>query len=178
MQHIISCSAFCWCYNIIIFFHSMRDNFILQILQYNVQKWENVMQMSLLNNSRIQNFNIITRQEFWHNDFTKTSYNLESSSFHLIYHSSNTTRMCFYVNKYINSSTWSIKRNEEDIASIRVKVNAGEKQKELIIHNIYNLCSIFILFIDSLSILSQLTETLTALRKHLIVSDFNLHHFY
>ena len=71
-----------------------------------------------------------------------------------------------------------MKHNEKDIESIHLRVNTEVKQTELIIHNIYNSCSISTSFTGSPSTLPQLAEALAAPGEHLVVGDFNLHHPY
>lgn len=83
----------------------MKDNTILNILQYNVRKRGDAVQVPLLNDIRVQEFDIIAIQEPWRNGFAAKTYNPGNSHFHLVYCPEEATRVCLYVNKCIDPST-------------------------------------------------------------------------
>jgi len=75
----------------------------LQILQYNVHKFRNKMMIVLLHEKKIKNYDILILQEFWWFDDIFRAYCLAIVNFML---KNNEDRICFYINKRINSNIW------------------------------------------------------------------------
>ncbi len=75
----------------------------LWILQYNVHKFRNKMMIALLHEKKIKNYDILILQElWWFNDIFK-AYCSAMIDFTL---KNNKDRICFYINKKIDSNIW------------------------------------------------------------------------
>ena len=86
-------------------------------------------------------------------------------------------RTCIYVNKRLKYNQWTIKTIETDICSIKVQIRSsnGEIQTLRLI-NVYNSCSLSIIFTEESSIISRLNEIIKNDYEQLIVENFNLHY--
>ena len=71
------------------------------ILQYNVQKSKDKVMAPLLEDPRVQAYDILAIQEPWNNPFMETTYNPRNSCFYLVYPPGK-GRACFYINKKLN----------------------------------------------------------------------------
>lgn len=80
----------------------MRDTKSLTILQYNVRNNRVSTMIPLLADTRIQNYNIIAIQEPWHNPLAPTTLSSYQSGFYLLYCPEGNTRVCFYINNFID----------------------------------------------------------------------------
>lgn len=153
----------------------------LQIIQYNVQKRLDAVQIPFLNDPIVQKFDIIAIQEPGRNRSACGTYNPSNLKFHLVNHPGQLFRTCFYIDKDIDPTTWSIEQTEDDFCSIRIitQSNAGETQTTRI-HNINNPSPISTTSTDSPTTLYTLAETLTKYTEdtHIVVGDLNLHHPY
>ncbi len=72
-----------------------------QILQYNVHKFRNKIMIILLYEKKIKNYDILILQEFWWFDDIFKAYCSATVNFIL---KNNEDRICFYINKRINSN--------------------------------------------------------------------------
>lgn len=105
-----------------------------------------------------------------------TTHNPIPQHFELAYHDHKKTRVCFFVNRRIEASCWSVLHHTPDLSTLQL--HWGEEEKEMIaIHNTYN----------SIPSLEPSNSTLPALREalerwrhveQLVVGDLNLHHPY
>ncbi len=87
----------------------------LWILQYNVHKFRNKMMIMLLHEKKIKNYDILILQEFWwFNDIFK-AYCSAIVDFTL---KNNEDRICFYINKRINSNIWHSTWHFKDVNTI------------------------------------------------------------
>ena len=134
--------------------------------------------MLLFADLTVKKFDILTIQKPWRNVFVTTSYNSSSFDFHLAYHATENARICFYVNIKINTNTWKIKHYSNDFITFVLYTHSEHLDKVINIHNIYNSFSVSYDSIDSFTTLHNLTNALDASKKHLIVENFNLYHFY
>ncbi len=99
--------------------------------------------------------------------------------FHLMKDSSSQARTCIYVNKYLKLDQWVMKIIELNICSIKLQTsNSKDEIQTLWFINIYNSCSLSIIFTEESSTISRLNELIKNDCKQLIVEDFNLHHSY
>ena len=73
----------------------------LSILQYNVMRSKNKVMASLLQDERIQVFDLIAIQEPWKNSTVNTTHHPCGQYFDLVYLDEPDTRTCFLVNKRI-----------------------------------------------------------------------------
>jgi hypothetical protein len=103
-----------------------------------------------------------------------TTHNPIPQHFELSYYDSKKTRVCFFVNKRIDSRRWTVRHHTDDVRTL--ELTWGEEEEELIaIHNVYN----------PMPSLEPTNSAITALQEALhrwshmeqiVVGDFNLHH--
>src|ERR1700723_2583409 len=110
----------------------------LRILQYNVNHGKETTLASLLQDPQCKDFDVLAIQEPWRNPFITTGYNTQASGFHLAYPPLLLTRVCFYINKRLNISQWTVTNHNEDIQTLTVKTKASGAGETLQIHNVYN----------------------------------------
>lgn len=92
----------------------------LRILQYNVQKSREVVLASLFRDPGVLKYDILAIQEPWRNPFIDTSYHPLKEHFQLTYLADAGTRVCFYINKRIDPSTWNVSYVSKDIISLKI----------------------------------------------------------
>lgn len=107
----------------------------LRILQHNVSKPKDVALASLFQNSNVLEYDVLAIQEPWRNPFMATSYHPLKTYFHLAYLADDMTRVCLYINKRIDSSTWTILFIAPDI--ICMKISDPQSSKRVHIFNVY-----------------------------------------
>ncbi len=104
-------------------------------------------------------------------------FSLTHNFFHLVKDSSSQARTCIYVNKHLKLDQWVMKIIELNICSIKLQTsNLKDKIQTLRFINVYNSCSLSIIFIEESSIISHLNELIKDDCEQLIVENFNLHH--
>ena len=140
----------------------------LRILQYNVQKSRDVVLASLFKDRRILEYDILAIQELWRNPFINTSYYPLKRHFHLTYLEDSSTRVCLYINKRLDPSTWSVTYTTKDIISL--KIRNPNSRTTVHLYNIYNKVGT-----DTLSALAEAMDNESP-HDFLILGDFNLHH--
>ncbi len=97
--------------------------------------------------------------------------------FHLVRNSSFQARTCIYVNKHLKLNQWVMKIIELNICSIKLQTsNSKDEIQTLRLINIYNSCSLSIIFTEESSTISRLNKLIKDDCKQLIVKNFNLHH--
>ena len=154
----------------------MMKQFFLQILQYNIRKSLKI-QKSFLINKEIHKFNIIIIQKQSCNINISQMFNSIHSFFHLIENLSFQTRTCIYINKHLKLNQWTVKTMKLNICSIKLLSNSSDDETLMLqIINIYNSCSLFIIFMKESFTISHLNELIKDDCKQLIVKDFNMHH--
>jgi exonuclease III len=147
----------------------MTEQQELRILQYNVQKSRDVVLASLFQDRWITEYDILAIQEPWRNTFIATSYHPLKAHFQLIYPQEDDTRVCFYINKRIDASTWNISAITKDL--IALEITHPVRYHKLSIINVYNEVGT--------STLQDLREFVTSLgsdHEIILLGDFNLHH--
>ncbi len=106
-------------------------------------------------------------------------FSLTHNFFYLVRDSSFQVRTCIYVNKHLKFDQWAIKIIESNICSIKLQTsNLKDKIQMLQLINIYNSCSLFIIFTEESFTISRLNELIKDDCEQLIVEDFNLHHLH
>ncbi len=75
----------------------------LWILQYNIHKFRNKMMIALLHEKKIKNYDILILQELWWFDDIFKAYCSTIVDFML---KNNENKICFYINKRIDSNIW------------------------------------------------------------------------
>ena len=87
----------------------------LWILQYNVHKFRNKMMIMLLHEKKIKNYDILILQEFWWFNDIFRAYCSATVDFML---KNNEDKICFYINKKINSNIWYSTWHFKDVNTI------------------------------------------------------------
>jgi hypothetical protein len=154
----------------------MITQLILSILQYNVRNNKNDVMISLLIDSKIKKYDILTIQKSWRNVYVLTSYNLFTIDFHLTYDQENNVRVCFYINVKLNVNCWSIDFVFFYVYIIKLKIATNKMQRNIHIHNVYNAFSISYAFLELFIIFTIIERLLQDDANHILLSDFNLHH--
>ncbi len=149
----------------------------LWILQYNVHKFRNKIMIVLLHEKKIKNYNILILQEFWQFNDIFRAYCSATVNFML---KNNKDRICFYINKKIDSNIWYSIWHFKDVNTITLQTlinDAQMTQKAIHIHEAYNLSLRNHKIIHEKENLSNIEKTLHMLKESILVEDFNLHHF-
>lgn len=146
----------------------------LSILQQYVMKSRDKVMATLLRDRRITNYDVLAIQEPWRNPFMHTTHHPIPQHFELAYHNHLKTRVCFFVNKRIDSSLWSVTHHTPDLASLHLRWGE-EGTQEIIIHNVYNPIPTSD---PTNSTLPALQEAMGRWRQaeQIVMGDFNLHH--
>ena len=124
----------------------------------------------LFENDKILNIDIIALQEQWRNTRDQTIYHARKYFFHLLYSENDKTRVCFFINKRIDQSTWTYTTNGPDIISLHLNL----PDRCIHIHNIYNPVNAEKIN-TSISILKH-GLTAHPNKEQIALGDFNLHH--
>jgi endonuclease/exonuclease/phosphatase family metal-dependent hydrolase len=150
----------------------------LQILQYNVYKSKDIVLVLLLEDPRIQQFDMILVQEPWYNPHVQASYNLARSNFYLLFQPHKETRVAVYISKSIPTTDWSIRYITPDLSALDITVQFTDLVRTLRIYNIYNPPPSSTLDNTGPSTLPDLARDLQEHpHEHTIVlGDINLHH--
>jgi hypothetical protein len=83
------------------------------------------------------------------------------------------------VHAYNSFKQWTMKTIESNICSIKLLThNSDDETQVLWLINVYNSCSLSIIFTKKSSTISWLNELIKDDCKHLIMKDFNLHHLH
>ncbi len=147
-------------------------------LQYNIRKLLKI-QESFLINREVHKFNIVIIQKQKCNINDLQSFSSAHNFFHLVKNSSSQLRTCIYVNKHLRLNQWTVKTVELNICLIRILTcNTDDEMQMLKLLNIYNLNSLFIIFIEKFLTISRLNELLKNDYEQLVMKDFNLHHLH
>ena len=154
----------------------MTNQIFLQILQYNIRKSLKI-QKSFLIDREVCKFNIIVIQKQNRNINTLQTFSLIHNFFYLVKDSSSQAKTCIYVKKCLKLNQWVMKIIELNICLIKLQTsNSKDEIQMLQLINIYNLCSLSIIFTEESSTISRLNKLIKNDCKQLIVEDFNLHH--
>ncbi len=117
-------------------------------------------------------YDILAIQEPWRNPFQHTTNHRLAQHFELYYFPYKETRMCFFINKRLALSSWSVTIHSIDFITLELKTNDN---RIIHIHNVYNPCQTS----DNLSRLGEIQKVLQESRRnieHIFLGDFNLHH--
>jgi hypothetical protein len=136
--------------------------------------------ISLLVDKNIQDYDVIAIQKSWWNSFASISLSNNQSDFHLLYKSENDIKICFYVNEQINIESWKIEYSTIDLSVLKIIVKEVEKDTKMIrIRNVYNSSLISYTSKDNSFTLSKIMRFIveTFNDHHILLKDFNLHHF-
>ncbi len=163
------------------FWFFMKNTNVLIILRYNVRN-ENIRTMiSLFANKNIQNYDVIAIQKLWRNSFVSISLNNNQNDFHLLYKSKDDIKIYFYVNDQINIDNWKFEYFTIDFSVLKMIVKEVEKNTKIIrIHNVYNSSLVSYTSKNNSFTLSKIMRIIveTFDDHHILLNDFNLHHFF
>jgi hypothetical protein len=151
----------------------MTTQFIFAILQYNVKNEKKNTMMSLLIDSRIKKYDLLTIQKSWRNVCVLTSYNSFNIDFHLLYEDTKNVKTCFYVNIRLHVDHWSMSYVFDDVCTIRIKMT---NDKWINVHNVYNVSFNFYTTRNALTIIKIVKNCFNNDEKHVLLKEFNLHH--
>ncbi len=164
----------------------------LNILQYNVRKSGNRVMAPLLADPRVSHFFLLAIQEPFHNSFNYSTHNPSYTSFHLFHPGVEKLRVCFFINKSVNATSWSGDFPSPDYGYLQLK-SMVPGARDIIIHNIYrpqgssSFISNFSQDSDSSDLFSAAANTsdvfsllhntlLDTSAEHILLGDLNLHH--
>jgi hypothetical protein len=159
----------------------MKNTNVLIILQYNVRNERIRTMISLFVDKNIQDYDVIAIQRFWRNSFTSISLSNNQNDFHLLYKSKDDIKICFYVNDQINIDNWKIEYFTIDFSVLKLIVQEVEKNTKMIrIHNVYNSSFISYTSKNNSFTLSKIMRIIveTFDDHHILLNDFNFHHFF
>jgi hypothetical protein len=151
----------------------MTTQITFAILQYNVRNDKEDTMMSLLIDSRIKEYDLLTIQKSWRNVCVSTSYNSFNIDFHLLYENSKNVKTCFYVNIRLHIDHWSIRYVFDDVCIIRIKMT---NNKWINVHNVYNVSLSSYTTRSMLIVIETMKNCLNDDEKHILLENFNLHH--
>jgi hypothetical protein len=129
--------------------------------------------MSLLIDSRIKEYDLLTIQKSWRNACVSTSYNSFNIDFYLLYEDTKNVRTCFYVNTRLHVDHWSMNYVFDDVCTIRIKMT---NNKWINVYNVYNISFNFYTTRSALIVIKTVKDCLNDDEKHILLKDFNLHH--
>ncbi len=130
--------------------------------------------ISLLIDSRIKKYDLLTIQKSWNNVCVFTFYNSFNIDFHLLYENSRNVKICFYVNIRLHVDHWSMNYVFDDVCTIRIKM---KNNKWINVHNVYNVSLNFYTTCNALIVIKIVKNFLNDDEKHILLKNFNLHHF-
>ncbi len=137
------------------------------------------IQKSFLIDRKVRKFDIIVIQKQDCNINILQTFSSTHNFFHLVRDSSSQARTCIYVNKHLKLNQWTMKIIELNICSIKLQTsNLKDEIQTLQLINIYNSCSLSIIFTEESSTISCLNKLIKNDCEQLIIEDFNLHHSY
>ncbi len=132
-------------------------------------------------------FNIFAIQEHWQNPHIHTTHNPSTSSFHLFYPPSADASVCFFLNKSLNPSSYSVAFPTPKYGYPRLR-SSVEWARDVMIHNVYrtgNLSPTLLehqhpdepLSVDTHEIFSHVSIAFSdTSAHHVLLGDFNIHH--
>jgi hypothetical protein len=134
---------------------------------------------TLLRDERVMEYDILAIQEPWRNPFMSTTHHPAKNYFHLCYPvaiEDGPARVCFFVNKRLDNTTWQFEPHTRDACSLHIKCEAGSQtQGQLHVHNIYNPVQATENRESTLPLIDTLLERY-GLDEQMVLGDFNLHH--
>jgi hypothetical protein len=152
----------------------IKHFYTFAILQYNVRNEKKNTMMSLLIDSRIKEYDLLTIQKSWRYVCVSTFYNSFNIDFHLFYEDTKNVKTCFYVNIRLHVDHWSMNYVSDDVYTIRIKMT---NNKWINVHNVYNVSFSFYTTRNALTIIKIVKDCFNDNEKHISLKNFNLHHF-
>jgi hypothetical protein len=128
----------------------------------------------LLIDSKIRKYDLLIIQKLWRNVCVSTSYNSFNIDFHLLYQKSKNVRICFYVNFKLNVNHWLIIFASKNVCFFWFRT---ANDRWINVHNVYNVSFNSYTSTSTLFVIETIKRQLNDENKHIILKDFNLHHF-
>ena len=124
----------------------------------------------LFQNDKILDIDIIALQEPLRSTRDQTKYHPRKDSFHLLYSENDKTRVCIFINKKIDQSTWTYTTDGPDTISLHLNL----PDRCIHINNVYNP-------VNAEEICTNISILKHRLAAHpneeqIALGDFNLHH--
>ncbi len=135
------------------------------------------MMITLLHKKKIKNYDILILQELWWFDENFRAYCSTIVNFTL---KNNENKICFYINKRIDSNIWYSTWYFKDVDTITLQTLTDDTQttqKAIHIHEAYNSSFRNHEVIHKKESLSDIKKMLHMSKECILVEDFNLHHF-
>jgi exonuclease III len=134
---------------------------------------------TLLRGPRVMDYDVLAIQEPWRNPFMSTTHHPAKAQFHLCYPAAieeGPARVCFFVNKRLDTTTWQFKSHTRDACSLQIQYEKDHQARGCLhIHNIYNPGQATEDRESVLPLVVTLLET-NQLDEQIALGDFNLHH--
>jgi hypothetical protein len=130
--------------------------------------------ISLLIDSRIEEYDLLAIQKSWRNVCVSTSYNSFNIDFHLLYQKSRNVRTCFYVSSRLNVNHWFVIFASKNVCFFRIRT---ANDRWINVHNVYSVSSNSYTSMTTLLAIEMMKRRLNDEKKHNVLNDFNLHHF-
>jgi hypothetical protein len=152
----------------------MMTQFTFAILQYNVKNEKKNTIMSFLIHYRIKEYDLLTIQKSKRNVCVLTFYNSFNIDFDLLYENTKNVKTCFYINIQLHVDHWSMNYVFENVCTIRIKMT---NNKWINVHNVDNISFNFNTTRNALIVIMIVKNCFNDDEKHILLKDFNLHHF-
>ena len=91
----------------------------------------------LFENLLTPTYDILAIQEPWSNLFQHTTNHRLTQFFELSYHPHKDTQICFFINKRLALSSWSVTTHNTDFSNLEIR---AKNNRIIHIHNLYNPC--------------------------------------
>jgi hypothetical protein len=131
---------------------------------------------ALLQDLRIEEFDILAIQEPWRNPIDSTTYNPRSSCFHIVDKKEENPRVVIYVNKRISINSWDAHFTSSDLCILHLRLSYGtQASRSIYVHNVYNPPPASHTEERDLGTLIALKEATAVQREQIILGDFNLY---
>lgn len=121
-------------------------------------------------NDMIFSIDIIAIMEPWRNTHNITTYHSEKNTFHFFYFKTNKARVCYFIDKKIDQTSWTYTTDGPDVMSLHFNL----PDRCIYIYNIYNPVNLKEVSTRIPILKRKLAAHLN--KKHIILGDFDLHH--
>lgn len=126
--------------------------------------------ITLVQNNKIFNIDIIAFQEPWKNTRNQIKYYSQKNSFYLLYLKCNKIKVCFFINKKIDQSTWTHITNRTRVISLYLNL----LNRFIYIYNLYNEVNANKISTNILILEQKLSKYPN--KEYLALGNFNFHH--
>jgi hypothetical protein len=137
-------------------------------------KWKKRNDDNFLINSRIEDYDLSIIQKSWRNVYVFTLNNAFNIDFHLLYQKLKNVCTCFYVNFRLNAHHWFVIFASKNICFFQIRT---ANNRWINVHNVYNVSFNLYMLTTTLFVVETIKWQLKDEKKHIILKNFNLHHF-